>query len=135
MSRFEVMKEWLIKQAENKSVRQLGRELGIHHTTLHRILNGEINDIKQSTLEKFEAVMGIGNDNFTFVKANEFIAITVNNEEHSLGLKTNIKSKEQAMRLIAVALGRMALDEGFTDNQMVGLVMSVYEAMKENQVS
>lgn len=133
MRSYESMKEWLAKQAEDKSVRQIGRELGIHHSTLHRILNGEFKDAKASTLEKIAAVMGPAPDEVDWVKGTDFVAVIVDDNERNLQVKTSIKNKEEVLALMAVSMGKICLSDGFSENYLIGLVVATYRSMKKRE--
>lgn len=133
MRSYESMRNWLAKQAEGKSVRQIGKELGIHHSTLHRILSGEFKDAKLSTLEKIASAMGPAHDEVDWVKGTDFVAVIVDENEQNIKVKTSIENKERALSLMAVSMGKICLSDGFSENYLIGLVVTTYRAMKKRE--
>lgn len=48
----------------NKSLNQLGKEIGVSHTTLTRIVNGDQEDMKLSTAFKLADALGVDINEF-----------------------------------------------------------------------
>lgn len=55
----------------NKSLNQLGKEIGVSHTTLTRIVNGDQEDMKLSTAFKLADALGVDINEFREVEENE----------------------------------------------------------------
>lgn len=55
----------------NKSLNQLGKEIGVSHTTLTRIVNGDQEDMKLSTAFKLADALGVDINEFREEKENE----------------------------------------------------------------
>ena len=55
----------------NKSLNQLGKEIGVSHTTLTRIVNGDQEDMKLSTAFKLADALGVDINEFREDEENE----------------------------------------------------------------
>lgn len=55
----------------NKSLNQLGKEIGVSHTTLTRIVNGNQEDMKFSTACKLANALGVDINEFREDEENE----------------------------------------------------------------
>lgn len=133
MRSYESMRKWLAKQAEGKTIRQLESELDIPRSTLHRIIKGEFKSAKQSTLEKIASAMGPAHDEVDWVKGTDFVAVIVDENEQNIKVKTSIENKERALSLMAVSMGKICLSDGFSENYLIGLVVTTYRAMKQKE--
>jgi len=84
-------------------------------------------------LEKIAAAMGPAHDEVDWVKGTDFVAVIVDDNERNLQLKTSIKNKEEVLALMAVSMGKICLSDGFSENYLIGLVVTTYRSMKKRE--
>lgn len=128
-----VMKQWLIEKVEETSCREVGRLLGMNHSTIGKLCSGEISSPRLDTLLKIEKAMG----DIATVPIDEYsyVAVLADEDKKTINVKTNIDEPEKAFSLMAVAIGRMAVDSELSEAFFLGIVASSYRRVKAQEAS
>ncbi len=125
--------KWLKDESKNKSFRQLEKELGLNHSTIHRIVNGNITDNRQSTLRKIEAAMRSRKKSFSPKTEESYVAIITNRETMTVRIETNICDHDEAISFVAFAISVMANNGKISESTLNAMISNTYRAVQDKR--
>ncbi|WP_319758469.1 helix-turn-helix transcriptional regulator [uncultured Sphaerochaeta sp.] len=128
MRDYSVMKQWLIERVEETSCREVGRVLGMNHSTIGKLCSGAISLPRLDTLLKIEEAMG--NEDSDPIEEYDYVAVIADEEKETIHINTNIDEAEKSLSLMAVAIGQMAVDLNLPEAFYLGIIASSYKNVK-----
>jgi transcriptional regulator with XRE-family HTH domain len=128
MRDYSVMKQWLIERVEETSCREVGRVLGMNHSTVGKLCSGAISSPRLDTMLKIEKAMG--GETAEPISDYDYVAVLTDEEKENIIIKSNIDEAEKRFSLMAVAMSQTAVDLNLSEEFYLKAIALSYRNMK-----